>query len=527
MTSPAQSPLRFGPWPGGLNLRDGVIAADQVGSQQLRVLINLDVTDSGVLVPRRGARRAGSAAMYTALSVSGYFQLLGSVELGDSRYAVVGVYNGGGPGISTFYYAADPLGVWQAVATVTNEPGRFSTIVQYGSRIYFVPTPGGSGTGWYRTALGSGTFTAVAAMPLGDDAFMVRERMFVIDRAASRVYYSKATDPTVWAAPDGGSFDVNPGDGQSLTAAAVANSQVYLFKRGRTYLFTFTSDPGVDGQLTLLNDQLGASSATAHENGIVLVNDRGAYRLLNNYFARLDDLVNAPEQLGYTADAADSLQVTVEGDHLVIGPATSTADPTYSHLACNLRTGAWSGRTYTSASIAPSTKSISSRELSVGSEILYGDGTRFLAAVRLSPASSRTTQVLDTDSAGAVYSPEYRLATGEADFGDYFSFKRLAWVATRAYRAPAAGDAVMTLRTYQGPDLVTVAQSVTVPVGVGYTGGAKVPLERRAYRSLVLELRKAAAALAGGGVTNPDTASDLWVRGIVGVMDARGGSSSA
>lgn len=522
--------MRLGPWPGGLNLRDADTASDQVPAGQLRELLNLDVTDSGVLVPRRGCRRAGSAAMYAGLGAGAGFRVLGSVE-GGSQRVVVGVFdNAAAPGATTYYPSTAPAstlaGDWPVVPGGTLA-GQHSTVVQYDGRVWFVPDTAVVPTnGASRTSMTAGAWTAVVGMAQGDRAFMVRERMFVVDLAASRVYYSKATDPTVWAAPDGGSFDVNPGDGQDLQAAVVVNSQLYLFKRDRTYLFTFTADPAVDGQLTLLNDRLGAFDAVAHENGILLVNDRGVFRLLNNYFARIDTLVPVDELARQTtvAGVLTSPVVTLEGSRLVIGPLRPQTDA-FTHIAMNLETGAWSVRKYSDELVAPSSRSATARTSGIpgaATAILYGEGTGSLAATVLRSTAGDATTRLDHTSALAVVSPEYSLATGEYDFGSFWQWKRLAQVALRVENGRPAGDADLILRTWEGTgDLAAIAQTAAHPPG---GEGKKIPVGRRAFQSLALGLNKAATTLSPG-ITDPATASALWIRYFEAEIDPRGGSA--
>lgn len=518
--------VRLGPWPGGLNLRDGVVAADQLPTSMLREIVNLDVTDSGVLQPRLGCRKTGATSMYTALSASGLFSLLGSVEATPTRYAVVAAHDGGSPGSSTFYYSSTPAstsgGAWPTTATTASKAGKFAAVVQYGGRIYFVPAAGGGGAGWYRTALGSGDFTTAPNIPLGHEAFVVRDRLFVIDYTASRIYYSKPTDPLLWAAADGGgSFDVNPGDGQDITGTAVINSQLYVFKRNRTYLFTFTADPALDGQLTLLNDQLGAFSAVPHENGVLLVNDAGVFRLLSNYFSRVDDLVAAADQLGLAETAAGDVVASIEAGSLVVGPAPLLGGP-YTHLAMNLRTGAWSGRAYPDPLVAPSTKQVSARDLDEGVALVYGHGTRTLSVVRTSPAFNRPGHTLDLLGDGSVVSPSYSLITGEYDFGSYFTNKRVKTVGVRMDADLPAGDATPQLRQWLGPELVAEHQEKPIPVA---GAGAKVSLDRVAFRSLALGVRKEQTTVSPE-VADPQTASTLWVRNLEVMIDSRGGSTT-
>jgi hypothetical protein len=521
----AMQRARWGPWVGGLNLRDVDVAEAGIPGTQLRALLNLDATDSGVLIPRRGVRRTGGPAMYTEISGAGTFVLLGGVEVGAIRYAVVGAHNGSSPGATFFHYANDPLSRldagWPAVATTTSEPGKFCAVVQYNGKIYFIPDASSTGQGWSRTALDTGGFTSVPDIPKGDEAFMIRERLFVIDWTASRVYYSKATDPTVWAAPDGGSFDVNPGDGQPISATAVVNSQLYVFKKSRSYLFTFTADPGIDGGLTLINDQLGALDAIAESNGVLVVNDHGVWRLLNNYFSQLDLLVNLQRNFGLPFADPNAVWLSLEGDNLVVGPAQVAGD--YTHAALNLHTGAWSGRTYPDATCAPSTRSINSRDGTTSLAIVYGHKARVLSATRFT--ASRPTDVLDLTSALAVISPRYRAATGEFDADDPSQFKRMQWIFARLKNALAGNDAAISLIEYHSGagnfDLTTIDQTAAVPAGTW--GGKVTGLVQYRFLSTVLELSKAQTTLSPT-ITDPTTASDLWIRSLHGLADDQGGS---
>lgn len=525
---------RLGPWPAGANFRDADAAPDQVRPDQLRVLVNLDVTSSGVLQARPGARKAGGPALYAAIGGSGLFSVLGGVDgTTGTRTGIVGAWNGSTPGTTTFYYTLNPSLLdanWPTVAGGTLA-GRYSTLVQYQSMIYVVPKPSGSGAGSRRpNTLASGAWSAVAAMPAGDSANMVRERMFVVDRDANRVYYSKATDPTVWAAPDGGSFDVNPGDGQTIRAVAVVNSQLYIFKLTRTYLFTFSADPALDGQLTLINDQLGGLDAQPWENGILVANPSGIYRLLNNYYSRLDELAPLVELVGALVGSAPT-RVIIENDTLLVGPAVSGFP--YTHVAMNLRTNAWSARVYPDAATAPATRYAVIRDVQAVSTPqawnLYGDGSATLSVTPLGPqALARLKSTLDVTAAGALVSPRYELATGAIDGGDVTLHKRLRVLAAHLRNRLPAGDAAVACRAFAASatggtldfDLDTARQTVNVPAG-GW--GGKVALTQYRFLSTAFGLHKTQTTLSPT-ITDPLTTSDLQVRGLQVSIDSVGGS---
>jgi hypothetical protein len=75
--------VKFGPWTSGLNNRDQVYASDLMGRNQLRFCKNWEPHDSGVLVPRLGCRKVGSAAMYTDVitGAGGHFVAMGTNEV--------------------------------------------------------------------------------------------------------------------------------------------------------------------------------------------------------------------------------------------------------------------------------------------------------------------------------------------------------------------------------------------------------------------------------------------------------------
>jgi hypothetical protein len=531
---------RIGPWPGGVNLRDADLAPEQMPATQLQFLLNLDVESSGVLRPRLGCRFAGSTAMYAIISGGAggpAFSLLGTFDSSAASLALVSVYTGTTANTSSFFYSSKPdstvTGDWTAMpgGTLT---GRFSTTVQYQGFLYLVPDAAAGGvaaSGRRRADPTTGAWSAVAAIPQGDTGTMLRERMFVVDQAANRVYYSKATDPTTWAAPDGGSFDVNPGDGQRIQAVAVVNSQLYIFKRSRTYLFTFTADPALDGQLTLISDQLGADDATTWENGIICVNQSGVYRLLNNYFSRMDELAPAGPFGNNLATLRP--QVVLENDNLIVRTRLVSG---FTHLAMNLRTNAWSVRSYADANVVPASRWLSVSNPTGGTVAqqwnLYGHGATVLRTTALGPlALARTISTLDTTQAGGIVSPRYSMLTSVMDGSAPMMGKGMRGLTALLRNQLVAGDAAITcqvragIETGDAPtvldlDLSTTRQSANVPSG---QWGGRIPLVQYRFLSTAWQLDKAQTTVSPG-ITVPATVHDLSIRGLVATIDVRGGS---
>ena len=530
---------RIGPWPSGVNLRDADLAPERMPADQLQFLLNLDPGGSGVLRARLGCRFAGSSTMYAIISGGAggpAFSLLGTYDQAFQSLALVSVYTGTTANTSSFFYSSKPdstsTGDWVAVPGGTLA-GKFSTTVQYQGKLYLVPAAGSggvAGSGRFRTDPTTGSWTALATIPQGDTATMIRERLFVVDQVANRVYYSRATDPATWSAPDGGSFDVNPGDGQQIQAVAVVNSQLYVFKRSRTYLFTFSADPALDGQLTLISDQLGADDALTWENGIICVNSSGVYRLLNNYFSRMDELAPAGA-LGNNL-AAVRPQVVLEGDNLVVRTRLVTG---FSHLAMNLRTNAWSVRSYADANVVPASRWLGVSNPDGGANAqqwnLYGHNATVLRTTALGPLElSRTKSTLDTTQAGGIVSPRYSLLTSVMDGGNPTAHKSFRGLTALLRNQLAAGDAAVVCRVRAGImaqpadaldlDLSVDRQTVSVPSG---QWGGKIPLTQYRFLSTAWMLDKAQTTLSPG-ISNPATAHDLQVRGLVATIDVRGGS---
>lgn len=512
--------VRSGPWPGGAEYRDQAYAGHLLDPGQLRFVKNLDITDVGTLQCRLGCRKTGGPALYTDLSSTGKLALLGSVDTSDRQYAVIGSHNGLSPGTTVVRYTTDGMSNLDISWTVSpggSLTGQFSTLFQYNGFVYAVAKPSGGGSGQRRADITSGAWSAVAALPAGDLAALIRDRAFVVDKAANRIYWSKATDPTVWAAPDGGFVDVDPGDGQTITDVVVVNSQMYIFKRNRTYLLTFTADPALDGQRTLINSGLGAYSAALYGDAIFVVNDRSVHRFVNGYFTDIGQRIDFPTYAGIDGLQAPGTVVAIERDQLVVGPVP--ANTLFTHYAMNLRTGAWSARFYDDSLVAPSTKQIGWRDPSFANGsagVLYGHGTRVLSGTRTRNALGDPTGTLDINSSDQTISPEYSLTTPEATFGDYSTWKRAHYLVVRTDNQLVGGDNALTATVRLGPSTATDAQT---PVAVPVQYGGRLPLKSFRCRSFSARLAKASKNL---GAANANSNHWLVVKEVEAYMSGYG-----
>jgi len=534
MTLRGKNLVLVGPWPGGVNKRDELIAPMTVNPKQLRFLKNFDVLDSGVLQSRLGCRKVLSTA--PIYGGTGVIDLITSVTDAATRslYAVVGKRIAGPQ--TLFYYTRDPetpLTGWTLIATGQN--GTFTDGVQYNSVIYFVQAVGGAGTGQSRTSLSAGGWTAQPNIPKGDQCFVVKDRMFVVDWVASKVYWSKATDPTTWLAPDGGNVLVSPGDGENITKVVFINNSIYIFKRNKTFLFTFTTDPAIDGQLVPLSTFRGAHDAIVYNNEIYIVNDQSVFKLINNFFSDLGILPDFYNTVGPDQLFDPLCRLFIEaGDRLVVGPVNIIyPGQLFSHYAMNLKTGAWSYRLYDDPIIQPQADvgkkcllwrdSQTSAGASTGNIYVSAGGivsyTRF-KAWNIADIASNT---LDVNNAEHTISPEYSMVTHEiTPENSYGEWKRCFFLMGRWYvNLDTFTDTLPSMDYRVGPDLYTAIQSVAVPVSSNFFTiemEGKIPFNSFKFKSVAFAFSKPTRDLGTVVAKNPDSTSLVRVQNLQVVL---------
>ena len=233
----------------------------------------------------------------------------------------------------------------------------FVTMQSYNGGLWMVPryvTGGTPSVGRKLAITASAPSTWVVTshidMPAGNFALINKDRLFIANARTSRVYYSKATDPSIWAAPDGGFFDVNPNDGFNINAFFMRNDSIYIFKNSGIWIFDYTAIPGSDGQLRQVTTT-GALDAVTFDNSIYLFNEDGVYRYVNNNLTEISNTLEWHLMVRYQRDQGSTVppltMFVVEG-YLIIGPFVSINDDSpansrYSvtHRVCNLKTGSW------------------------------------------------------------------------------------------------------------------------------------------------------------------------------------------
>lgn len=533
MTFEGKDVIKVGPWPGGMNARDQDKASEVVNPKQLRWIKNFDVLDSGVLQSRLGCRKVLSTApIYGGTSIN----LIGSILESTHLYALVGKVTAGP--VTTFYYTEKPEDAaagWIIIATA--QTGTFTDVFKYNNVIYFIQAVGGAGTAQSRATVTAGAWTAQPNIPKGDQVFVVKDRVFVVDWAASTIYWSKATDPTTWTAPDGGSSLISPGDGENINKVVFINNSIYIFKRNKTFLFTFNTDPAIDGQVTPLSTVRGAYDAIVYNNEVYIVNDQSVFKLVNNYFSDIGLAADIYVGAGLDAMFDPLSRLFIEaGDKLVVGPV-NIVNPSqlFSHYAMNLKTGAWSYRFYDDAVIRPQAdvrkKSIPWRNpaTAAGSSTgnIYCSATNIVSYTRFKSYNLLDIQAntLDVNSAEHTISPEYSMITHEIiPNNSYPEWKRCYLITSRHYAdIDSFTDASVTYNLRLGPDLFTVGQSVIMPLSTNFftvEKEAKLGFQSFRFKSLSIVLVKNSQDLGTIVAKSPDSNSLVILKSLELIVGA-------
>lgn len=359
--------VRFGPWPKGLNQRLQVAGQRYAGGlDELFAATNLEYNDDGSIHPRRGIK-----ILYSSITPAndnwsvfkgGKSQIIGSVYGSIALGSAGGkTYYVGFDGLRNWFYGNDPtdpsvVAAGQIKTAGNPDSAGFSPtcLFQYNGNVYFVRDPANGLSTLLKLTwaqfIGVANWAPVATAQgqRGNQAFILKERAFIVDYLNSRIYWSKATDPETWNAPDGGNVQINPGDNDVIIGCVVADNVIYVFKYRSIYKFGFTSDPAVDGSVVLLNDNLGG--APVEYNNIVYFagTDGNMYRLSGNQnipIAPQMQFISRPYSSVWGSSNFLPFKPFILDDTLYMGWSIDFISPSFSnnesvYYSMNLRNGA-------------------------------------------------------------------------------------------------------------------------------------------------------------------------------------------
>jgi hypothetical protein len=151
-------------------------------------------------------------------------------------------------------------------------------------------------------------------MPYGYTAVVHKNRMFIssgilaLSATGSRVDVSAPSNPAAWVGTGSGTavqFDVNAGDGQSISRMVVFNDNIMIFKQESTYFFAYDTDPGL-GQIRKISNVIGAANKFCvgdYENNLYVFHQNNVYEVVNTDFSRMN--LRVPFELDGTGGTYD------------------------------------------------------------------------------------------------------------------------------------------------------------------------------------------------------------------------------
>lgn len=114
--------------------------------------------------------------------------------------------------------------------------------------------------------------------------FIQGERLWVV--TSTRVHFSKATEHTVFAAPDGGFFDFQ---GQTFNFGLFLKDTIYILCDNAIFSFTYNTDPNTDASSRQLSHVVGGDHGCVHRDTPYFVNATGIYTINNSSITKVMD----------------------------------------------------------------------------------------------------------------------------------------------------------------------------------------------------------------------------------------------
>jgi hypothetical protein len=390
-------PTKFiGPWSGGLNLISNRDLSPFLGQHDLGEATNVNYTPEGFLEPRPGCRvftdDTWDSNLYAYIddADNSVFHLVGWVDAGDDGiFAYVTVLENG---IEHLYRINSSGNSFELHST--NDPVGFTHLINHHGFVadvnldtnpdhagtdYFYPKDTGIifFTSTFNTAYITPDVTSLSfsrvdqklQIPASDMGMVVKDRLFLFNKKASKMYYSPPgyildfrvlnelnppSEPISIAAPFGedtsGEEPIEPSTDADdiIRCVEFQNNNFYIFKRNSTFLFTYQNSPITDGYMRKISDRMGAFDSTIYKENIIIINNKGVYRIDGTNFLDLQEKMNFRFEIpiDHTGVKPDNIFITNFNDTILFGMLDTVSDPegqpSYYYYAMNGNTGAWS-----------------------------------------------------------------------------------------------------------------------------------------------------------------------------------------
>lgn len=304
----AKTQVILGPFSGGLNSEE---EPDLLGPNFLTDCINYVIRPGGVLYHRPPAQ-VSNASQFDPTTKNTY--ILGNA-LGKAFFASVdktslqaSIYQDGGGSFTSRF----------ASTTIPLSANSIPLGIYVYNNTYYITT---SLDGVYQAANLTAALAATPTSNVGGTneimaSHIVKDRLIQV--SLNKVYWSKATDFSVWSTPDGGSLNTYAEDGAATLASIVWNDAIYLFKETSIWRFSWSTDPSIDGTFEKLTSEGGGYSVVLKNNELIYCNVNGVYSFVNGYIRELSSPIRTIYR--HAARTGSLPIVGLLGDLVIVGP---------------------------------------------------------------------------------------------------------------------------------------------------------------------------------------------------------------
>jgi hypothetical protein len=350
----------LGPWPSGLNLTSNRDLSLYLNGNELGEATNVVFTPEGFVQPRPGCKLYNfDFGIYDSIEV------IGNLNLPNGQTITV---------IQTI--SGTQAKLWKIVDKTTCSLLHTPVAgVRVTHMLAYQSTAGAAHTGVFfftdtkattfkNDSLDlSGAWSTVSSaynVPASHKGFIVKDRLFLFDYDNSTMWWSPANYIMDFAKVDVGAtgtdvFAEEPIDKtikeDGFRAVEFYNNNFYIFKKTKTYMFTYQALPLEDGYLRKISDEMGALSSTLFRGNVVVLNRKGVYRMDGSEFLDLQRKMNFRFEIpiDHSNIKRDDAFITDFNEDIVFGYRDATTDVKYFYCM-NGTNGAWSKWTYDYAS---------------------------------------------------------------------------------------------------------------------------------------------------------------------------------
>lgn len=348
-------PTLIGPFKGGLNNAAGI--GEFIDDTELFSLVNLEVDVDGSLANRPAIKRINVSGGVGDQYILGIFRDVS----GKNFILNINNVQANGSGDMAMYDPANG-GKMSPIVNINA-----LAAVQWRDKMWVISKSASSGGNWSYDGT-SWTWTVIPAIPQGETATIYRNRLLVGAGIGSltntsRLWISNDNDGTKWDWTANPWVEIDPGNGEKLTALIGMANDVLIFKEHSTYRFGWSTDPAQFEQ-SKISGTIGCPNAscvtTYDNNNVYLMHGDAVYELYNYSFTKISEKLRLKQTLDATLRASELFGLTIFRDRLFVRY--------YAYIyVYNIKTQAWcqwiTTRKFSKLTVLPSA--------SVGLDVAY------------------------------------------------------------------------------------------------------------------------------------------------------------